>query len=248
MTKAFMVLMLSVFLISSSSLVFADYISSATVNYDSRYYPEFYYETGGAEGHSGAYIQISVGVVGYNELSKVNIKAKHIDTDFEVTLVEGPQECVGGFPAGWNVDQYWGIRLKPADWMAGTWEITMKYTAFDQNDEETVEVNVRRFGFPPEPTGVQIGNDRIVWNSIGVPQAFGDDHIEYRIMHHVEYPDGVYCVDEAINITDESAVIPLNRIRQIIPGHWISGDLIRVENRIYRDNRFDRGVRYFYLR
>jgi len=253
MTKVFMILMLSVSLIFSSSLLFADYISSASVNYDSRYYPEFYYGSGGAEGHSGAYIQIGVGVVNYDDLSKVNIKAKHIDTDFEVTLEESPQVCAGGYPVEWNVDQYWGIRLKPEDWMVGTWEITMKYTAFGQKEKEMVEVYVDRFSFPPEPTGIQLGPDRIIWNSIGIPglpNNYGE-YVEYRIMHHAEYSvDGndIFCVDEAITIRDDTAVIPLNRIRQAIPPEWSSGDLIRVENRVYRGSRFDRGVRYFYLR
>ncbi len=262
MKGVFIFLILSVSFIFSGALVSADeiedlyYISSASVNYDARYFPGFFYDEGGAEGHSGAYVQINVGVVHYGELSKVNIKAKHIDSDFEVTLREAHQECAGGYPSGWNVDQYWGIRLKPEDWMAGTWEITLKYRdVYGDKDYETVEVYVDRFSYPPQPTGLQFaapgGRKRIIWNSIGVPGVPGYDgeYIEYRIMHHVEYPDGIFCIDQAINIRDASAMIPLNRIRQTIPEEWESGDLIRVENRVYKGDgsRYDRGVRYFYL-
>jgi len=253
MKKAIMVFMLSVSLVFSSSLLFAEYITSASVQYDSRYYPEFAYGTGGSEGHSGAFISITVAVVGYYDLSNVKISAEHKNpdtnyTDFEVTLRESPLECLFRYPPDWNVEQYWGVRLKPEDWMVGKWEITMKFTDyFGNKGKESVEMEVNRFSFPQEPTGiefrVQNGVRRIIWNSIGIPGYGDDEHVEYRIIRNL---GGTFCAIESIKL-DDTDQISLNRIRAIIPDHWASGELIRVENRVYNNSRFDRGVRYFYL-
>ena len=260
MIRILIFLMVSVSLIFSSSLLFArpsgdfEYITEARVGYDSRYYPEFAYGTGGAEGHSGAYVVIIVGVVNYDDLATVKMVAEHktevngeMVSDFEVTLLEASKECVKVWPEDWNVEQYWSIRLKPEDWMMeGQWEITMKFTdSYGDEGKESVDVEVKRFSFPPEPTGIQFINGNLVWNSIGIPEAYGDTHVEYRVIHHMP---GTFCADKSIKINDPSALIGLNRIRAIIPPDWWqAGDLIRVENRVYSNGRSDRGVRYFYL-
>ncbi|MDY6793428.1 MAG: hypothetical protein SWH54_19345 [Thermodesulfobacteriota bacterium] len=87
-------------------------MTEVNVRYDSRYFPEFVYGRGGSEGHSGAYIQIVAGIDGYNDFSKIRVKAKHIASDFEVSLVEQPSACIGGWPFD-NVDQYFVIWLRP---------------------------------------------------------------------------------------------------------------------------------------
>lgn len=247
-------------LVLFSNVVYAQYLSEAYVRYDSRYYPEFAYDRGGAEGHSGAYISIVVGVDHYSDLQNINVKAKHLGKDFEVTLIEDDPECVGMWPYD-SVDQWFFVLLRPdSAWMKGVWEITLKYeTVGSVKGTETALVNVPRFNFPPEPTGIQIadyqGKKWLVWNSIGDPGAGPGRHIEYRIAHYSNTPGT--CLDKFYSIRLFGSNIYYetwsgNRIAVEIPFDWATGDLLRIENRVYDNNngtvyRYDRGTRYFYM-
>ncbi|MEJ2472248.1 MAG: hypothetical protein P8Y96_14230 [Desulfuromonadales bacterium] len=244
MKKLIVLFMVSVCIILFSTTSFAKvktshYMTDAFVMFDSSYYPEFVFERGGPEGHSGAYILLTAGIVDYDELIDVRIVAEHKDPDFEVTLIEGLPDCANNWPTE-EYDQSYGIRLKPADWMTGEWEFTLKAETTGGDDVfENIEVNVRAFGYPPEPTGIFFGVSRddppsekyLFWNSIGLPGLWPDNHIEYRIMHY----DQNFCIDDKVTVRGDSWNYRIigEKIRVTIPNWWASGDLVRVENRSY---------------
>jgi hypothetical protein len=245
-------------LLTFTGIASAEFMSAADVRYDARQYPDLFYERGGAQGHSGAYIQIMAGIVNYAELETININAKHLGTDFEVTLVELGPECVGSWPYPDEAEQWFTVSLKPEHtWMKGTWEITLKYTTATEKGTEVKNVTVPRFNFPPEPTGIQIseyqGQPWIVWNSIGAPGAGLNRHIEYRLLKSL--PPPAACSEETYTIRPGRTYYQMwsgNRIAVPLPSHWMPGDLIRIENRIYDYTegvyRYDRGVRFFFMR
>lgn len=237
-----------------SGLAQAEYLSLANVRYDAREYPDLYWQRGGAAGHSGAYIQLLAGIVNYSELSKINITAKHLDSDFEATLVELDPSCVGKWPYPQEAEQWFSTRLQPGLWMTGDWEITLKA---EPSVKEVRTVRVPRFNFPPVPSGIQIsdymGQTYLAWNSIGAPGVGPERHIEYRLVKST--PPPAACPEETYNIRPGRYPYQLwsgNRIAVPLPGHWMTGDLIRIENRIYDNHqnvyRFDRGVKYFFMR
>ena len=252
--KFFMVIVCFLLLVGTAN---AQHLSDVSVRYDSRYFPEFVYGRGGPEGHSGAYISIIAGIDRYNDIKKIKVKAKHIASDFEVSLVEDDPACVGVGP--FANDQSFGVWLRPQHWwMTGAWEITLKYKKNGTKEEETATVIVPRFNFPPEPTGIQIaewdGKTWLVWNRIGDPGTFPGQHVQYRIAHFTT--PAPYCIDEWYYINGGGANINYqlwsgNRIAVEPPAHWVSGDLVRIENRVYDDkddvHRHDRGVRFFFL-
>lgn len=258
MKKLVILFMVSVCVILFSATSFAkvmtsQYMTDASVMYDSRYYPEFVYDRGGAEGHSGAYIVLLASIVGYDELTDIRIVAEHKGTGFEVTLVEGSPQCAGQYPFGY--DQSYGIRLKPENWMTGEWEFTLKCeTTEGDTVHESLDVNVVQFGFPPEPTGIYFWvvnptTKYLYWNSIGAPGVGPDNHYEYRIMHF----DQNGCIDDFVSVRGNSPDYRIigEKIRVKIPYGWASGDLVRVENRFYSSPgdvpRSDRGTRYIFL-
>lgn len=259
MSKCLIASWLFVLLFLFSGAVYAEntYLSESYVRYDSRYYPEFVHHRGGAEGHSGAYISIVVGIDNYSDIQSVNIKAKHTASGFEVSLKEDSIDCVGLWPIG-PVDQWFSIALRPEHtWMVGDWEIEAKVKTLTDKVTEVAYVSVPRFNFPPEPTGIQIseyqGKTWLVWNRIGDPEVGISKHVEYRIAHHTSSPAA--CIDEFYLVRPGGNIYyelwSGNRIAVELPSHWVTGDLIRVENRIYDDNngetyRHDRGTRYFY--
>ena len=249
-------------LLGASGVASAEYLSFADVRYDAREYPDLFYHRGGAQGNSGAYIQVVAGVVKYADLTKINVSAEHLDTGFEVTLVEAVPECVGVWQYQDEAEQWFRVWLKPETrWMTGRWEITLKYETATEKGKETKLVTVPRFNFPPEPTGIQVSPDEgrfwIVWNSIGEPGTSSDGkHVEYRILKMT--PEG--CPERSIRITPNSNIEyhlwSGNRIAVPISEDWgwglAVGDLIRIENRVYDNHqgyyRYDRGSRYFYIR
>jgi hypothetical protein len=244
MRKLIILSLALVFIIFFSAISLAngnEFLTDASIYFDSRYYPEFVpYSpevrsgSGGAEGHSGAYIHLSASVENYSSLENVRIVAEHKDTDFEVTLREAPAECAGVWPF-LNDGQYYGVRLKPDNWMLGDWEFTLKAAGGVQ---ETIEATVLRFYYPSQPTGIEIverrGEPWLTWNSIGNPELQDADHVEYRIVHMLNQT----CVDESYavrpnNSTIDYSLTPGNKIRVRIPEWWQPGDLIRIENRVY---------------
>lgn len=235
-------------------------MTEVNVLYDARVYPDLFYERGGAQGHSGSYIQIYAGINNYADLESLEIEAEHDGSKFEVTLREDARECIGVWPFE-SVDQWFSVLLGPDHvGLKGDWKITLKYkTLNNEKGKEVKHVLVPRFNFPPEPSGLQIsrveGRNWIAWNSIGDPGVGPNRHIEYRL-NRVTSPPAA-CVSEVYTIRKDGNV-PYrlwsgNRVAVELPTHWMPGDLVKVENRVYDDNggtgyRFDRGVRYFYLR
>jgi hypothetical protein len=254
-------LLVVILLLVTTGIATAEYMTLADVRYDAREYPDLFYHRGGAQGHSGAYIQVLAGIVQYSDLTQISIKAKHLNTDFEVSLVELDQDCVGVWQYLDEAEQWFSIWLKPDyTWMTGDWEITLKYKAASGKGTETKIVTVPRFNFPPEPSGIQIseyeGQTWIAWNSIGEPGTYLDGkHLEYRLLKMTPTPAA--CPDRSKGIRPgryEYQMWSGNRIAVPLPEEWglVAGDLIRIENRVYDDYdgvyRFDRGMRYFFMR
>lgn len=234
----------------------AQHLLTAGICYDVRYYQQLYNARGGAEGQSGAYIQIHAGVVGYNELSDIRITATH-ETGFIVSVREDPPSCVGVSP--WDEDQSFSVRLAAEGWMTGEWEITLEYRGPRGQRTETMTLNVPRFNFPPVPTGIEVlyyqGTKYVVWNRIGDPGSGPGKHVEYVIMHFTS-PSPPRCINDWLVIkssTDNYELWSGNRIAvPISEKGWNSGELIRIENRVYDDNnggpyRWDRGCKYVIL-
>ena len=236
----------------------AQYLLSAGIRYDVRYYQQLHSARGGAEGQSGAYIQIDAGVVEYDEISDIRITATH-ETGFIVSVREDHPSCVGVSP--WDGDQYFSVRLAVGKWMTGEWEITMEYRDPKQKKRtETMTLSVPRFNFPPVPTGIEVlnsaGRKWVVWNRIGNPGSGPGKHVEYVIMHFTS-PSPPRCIDDWLAINPDGDDYQLwsgNRIAVPISGKpWNPGDLIRIENRFYDDNapsgpyRMDRGCTYVIL-
>lgn len=254
--KAFMVMVCFLLLLGTANAQ-NQYLIGGYVIYDNSDYPEFYWDRGGAEGHSGATIYIMAAIDNYNDIKNIDVKAKHVDSHFEVSLVEVYPSCFGTFPSG-NFDVQFGIRIRPEDWMTGEWKIMLKYKINDPQENEEMTVIVPRFNFPPVPTGLQITNlaeeTWLVWNRIGNPSSGPTGHVEYLIVHFTTPPP--YCHDQLHVINSDTLdyvqLLSGNRIAFKIPDSWGSGDLIRIENRIYDDNdggvyRWDRGIKYFFL-
>ena len=151
--KLFRFIVVLFLLLGASGVANAEYLSFADVKYDAREYPDLFYHRGGAQGSSGAYIQVAAGVIQYSDLTKIKIKAEHLNTGFEVSLIEAVQECRGVWQYQDEAEQWFTVWLKPERrWMTGDWKITLKYETTSGKGKETKFVTVPRFNFPPEPT------------------------------------------------------------------------------------------------
>jgi hypothetical protein len=223
--------------------------------YDARGYQEFIWGRGGAEGHSGAYIQLYLGVTGYNNIREISAKARHIASNFEITLVEENKSCIGLWPPSWGIDTGFGAYLRPLGWETGEWKFVLSYVEGWRKKTETARVVVPRFNFPPIPTGIEIalsqGKEYIVWNRIGDPGTIdAGKRVEYRVRH---FNGSLPCIDEDFVIRFDTSNYELwsgNRIAFPLPSNWNSGDHIRIENRVNDDNpevgyvyRSDRGCK-----
>ena len=247
--KVFITVVCLLFLVGPANA--ADYMLDSGVMYNKIDYPEFHLDLrGGADGHSGAYVTIYAGVTGYYEMSKINIKAKHIISDFEVTLLEDYPECVGvaDYPFG-PVDQYFWVSLQPADWMKGQWEITLKFNDINgESQTETTSVYIPGFYYPPLPTGLQIAEEEgitwLIWNRLANPGGSYQPVVKH-------YKSSPYCVDEFHRIIPGSdlqyRLWPGNRIAVEIPTNWQHGDLIKIENRLYDGGHLNRASKYIIL-
>jgi len=239
----------------------AQYLTGATVRYDARYYADFMFHRGGSEGHSGAYIQILAEIEGYSAITDINVKARHIASGFLVSLVGDDPSCIAVSPFGSDYIGF-SVHLRPQDWwMTGKWKIILRYKEGGDDKRETTTVTVPRFNFPPEPTGIQISDweekTYLVWNRIGDPGTGPAKHVEYRISHYTA--SSPPCADEWYVIREGTNNYQLwsgNRIAfdlGLTDTVWASGDLIRIDNRVYDDNlpdgpnRNDRAVRFFFM-
>lgn len=232
-------------------------ITPPYIFYDARDYQDLIYGRGGAEGHSGAYIQLTFSVSGWDAIQVMDAKAKHEDSGFEVTLRED-SSCRKKYPP--PADASFSVMLRAEDWwMTGEWKLILKYKENGVKKTEEATVVVPRFNFPPIPTGIEIGLDLsgkkyILWNRIGDPGTSGK-HVEYRVRH---FNPSLPCIDEDIVINANNPggyqLWSGNRIAVPLPTHWEPGDRVRIENRVYDDNspsgpyRWDRACKDFILR
>jgi hypothetical protein len=252
--KVFMMVVCLLFLVGTANA--SVHMMEALVIYNKIEYPEFHLDMrGGTDGHSGAYVTIMAGVTDYYEMSKINIKAEHTASDFEISLVEDHPECVGAadYPFG-PTEQYFWVSLQPLNWMKGEWKITLTYK--DSTDVKQTEirfVNVSNFYYPPVPTGLQIaeelGKTWLIWNRIADPSAYPNTHRYQPVIKH--YTSSPHCVDEFHRIIPDSGLEYRlwkgNRIAVAIPSNWQHGDLIKIENRIYGPGGFGRACKYIIL-
>jgi len=265
MKQILMINLVIVFVLSIAISANAQHLTGQLVSVDIRDFPEFIFGRGGSEGHSGAYIQLSFGISGWDAIQVTEAKAQHVASGFQVTLREDTT-CRKNYPPQWNMDAGYYISLKAEDWwMTGEWEIVLSYVEAHRKKTETVKVAVPRFNFPPIPTGIHIGEylgqKYLVWNRIGDPGIGPGKHVEYRIRH---FNRSLPCVDEDLVISGPPNTSPTyyelwsgNRIAVPLPSEWIPGDRIRIENRVYDDNysetgpgpyRWDRASKDFILR
>jgi hypothetical protein len=232
----------------------AQHLVWADLTVDIRAYQEFVWGQGGTEGHSGAYIQISLLVTKYSSMREIKAKAQHVDSGFEITLKEDDPSCIG--VGSWGFDQGFYAWIRPQGWTTGQWKFTLSYVEGWRRKTETATVVVPRFNFPTIPTGIEIaeynGIRYLVWNSIGDPGATGK-HVEYRVRH---FKPSLPCIDEELVIRTGAYPYELwsgNRIAVPLPDHWNSGDQVRIENRVFDDNppsgplRNDRALKHIIL-
>ena len=265
MKRILMINLVVVFVLSIAISANAQHLIGQAVFVDIRDFPEFIFGRGGSEGHSGAYIQLSFGVSGWDAIEVVEARARHVATGFEITLMEESKSCIGVWPPGWP-DQGFGAWLRPLDWMTGEWEFVFSYVEAHRKKTETAKVAVPRFNFPPIPTGIQIseylGQKYLVWNRIGDPGTIeAGKRVEYRVRH---FSSSSSCIDEDLVIRGPLTSPPSsydlwsgNRIAVPLPTHWEPGDRVRIENRVFDDNysdtgpgpyRWDRACKDFILR
>jgi hypothetical protein len=202
---------------------------------------------GGAEGRSGAYFQIYIGVVlgdylqSFDDVYKV--KAKHLQTGQCFYLMCDP--CTKWM--GKDI-QYWSLFVRPGNWMfEGTWGFRMFYNGTDQQQHS--QVVTKQMGpvtFPMKPSHIKIVKEDssfiLSWSAIGNPYTGPFDY-QVRI-----FDDGC-CVagvrgDWQGGAGTYDAV--LNKVIFPIGPEW-SRHLLRLENRIYAPNQTSRACQYLRL-
>jgi len=199
----------------------------------------------GAEGVSGAYFDVSVGVVeGYpllNHSDVRSIKVKHLETGFKFSLQ--PDICENYLGSGM---QAWSLFLRPEDWMfEGNWEFTMRYKGSDRNvHKQIVSVPAGPKVFPMKPSHIQIvKSDSLItvsWSAVGDPNV-GTIYdgtlynpIDYRIQAYQDAcPVTVFRGEWSTNVPNKVGTYDssLKKVTFAIPLKW-SGHRIRLENRI----------------
>jgi hypothetical protein len=198
----------------------------------------------GAEGVSGAYFDVSVGVkLGPNLLRHSNvrsIKVKHLETGLKFSLQ--PDICENYLGPG---QQAWYLYLRPEDWMfEGNWEFTMRYKGSDRNvHKQIVSVAAGPKVFPMKPSHIQIvksiSSITVSWSAVGDPywSGTGDPNtrpIDYRIQAYQDVCPvtvfyGIWSGSGTYNVGTYDPT--LNKVTFTIPLDW-SGHRIRLENRI----------------
>jgi len=156
MKRILIISLVTVFVLSIAISANAQHLVGPAIFVDTRDSSEFIFGRGGSEGHSGAYIQLNVAVIGWDAIKVIEAKAEHVSSKFVVTLKEDTT-CLKNYPPQWNMDMGYYINLKPEDWwMIGEWKLILKYkekaTGLKKTEEATVVVP--RFNFPPTPTGI----------------------------------------------------------------------------------------------
>jgi hypothetical protein len=127
MKRILMINLAIVFVLSIAISANAQHLIGQAVFVDIRDFPEFIFGRGGSEGHSGAYIQLSFGVSGWDAIQVMEAKAQHVASGFQVTLKEDTT-CRKNYPPQWNMDASYYINLKAEDWwMTGEWEFVFSY-------------------------------------------------------------------------------------------------------------------------
>jgi hypothetical protein len=200
----------------------------------------------GAEGVSGGYFDVSVGVItGYhlsNHSDVISVKVKHLETGFQFSLQ--PDVCEDYLGSGM---QAWSLFLRPEEWMfEGNWEFTMRYKGrYGYVRKQIVSVATGPKVFPAKPSHIQIvkstSSITVSWSALGNPYVGTPNNpIDYRIQ---AYDDNGVCPvivfrgkwsgsDPDINVGTYDPI--LNKVTFSIPLtslDW-SGHRIRLENRI----------------
>jgi hypothetical protein len=199
----------------------------------------------GAEGVSGAYFDVSVGVIINTDVNPyllshsdvISITAKHLETGFKFSLQ--PDICENYLGSGM---QGWSLFLRPEDWMfEGYWEFTMRYKGIrGYVHKQKVLVAAGPKVFPMKPSHIQIvksGNYIYVsWSAVGDPYpGTPNNPIDYRIQAYEDIcPKIVFRgkwsgSDQNINVGTYDP--SLKKVTFAIPLGW-SGHRIRLENRI----------------
>ena len=198
----------------------------------------------GAEGVSGAYFDVSVGVIIrtvanpflLNHSDVKSITAKHLPTDFEFSLQ--PDICEDYLGSGM---QAWGLFLRPEDWMfEGNWEFTMRYDGADGFVHKQIfsAVPAGPRVFPMKPSHIQIVKSTSIyvsWSALGDPYAGTPyNRFDYRIQAYqgacpVVVFRGKWSGSGTYNVGNYDP--SLNKVTFEIPLGW-SGHRIRLENRI----------------
>jgi hypothetical protein len=197
----------------------------------------------GAEGTSGAYFMVGIGVQlggylgDYDDVTSVKAKYKGMEPNPEFTLIR--EEACTNF-LGIDV-QIWSLWLRSVPWMfQGEWKFIMEYNGSDGNvHRQTVKKVMGHVTFPIKPSCIKFerGDDKFTlsWSGIGNPES---NPVDYRIRIYdagcVAFELignwGVGCAGPSCSVTgwyDDWN----NRVVFNIPLTW-DGHLIRLENRI----------------
>lgn len=236
------------FLVLTFALSGAVYAGPPNIDPDpvNLWYPDVFYDAqdtgtwssgfeGGSEGRSGAYLQLSTGVVLSDSLSSyehvISVKAEHIDTGLEFYLVRDAS-CTQWI--GTDV-QFWVLFVRPANWMLnGTWKFILTYNDSDGDKHRQIfEKLMGTTTYPIKPSHIQVtesdGSRTISWSAIGNPYV---GPFDYRVRIFQE-GCGVAQVlgkwSEGSGWYDDS----LNRVYFPVDDVYVGNSyLIRLENRI----------------
>lgn len=252
--KIFLVLALGIFLVvpAYSDGAIKDpapvNIQSVDAFYDYRDYGTWSRtHDGGSEGRSGAYFQISIGVVLGNILLNfedvIEVKAEHLGTGQMFYLMRDP--CTKWI----DTDiQYWYLLVRPENWMfGGRWKFKMLYDGSD--GKRHYQIAKKKMGpqpFPMKPSHIKIVKEDssfiLSWSAIGDPNT---GHFGYRVRI---YDDG--CVVGEVRGDWEGGVgsydAELNKVIFPVAPEW-SRHRVRLENRIYTPNQWGRACQYLQL-
>jgi hypothetical protein len=212
-------------------------LTGAAAMYDHRNSGTWTESALGPEGVSGAYLDVSVGVITGGKLLKHSnvrsIKVKHLETGFKFSLQ--PDICENYLGPG---QQAWYLYLRPEDWMfEGNWEFTMLYKGSDRNvHKQIVSVPAGPKVFPMKPSHIQIVKSSssidVSWSALGNPDT---GQFDYRIQAYEDIcPVIVFRGDWCVTCQNKAGTYDpiLNKVTFAIPLEW-SGHKIRLENRIY---------------
>jgi hypothetical protein len=200
----------------------------------------------GAEGTSGAYFMVGIGVEpggyldDYDDVIGIKAKYKGMEPNPEFTLI---REAACTDYLGIDV-QIWSLYLRPVPWMfQGEWEFIMEYNGSDGKvHSQTVTKVMGHVTFPVKPSCIKFerGGDgfTLSWSGIGNPYP-DFDPVDYRIRIYdagciaweLIGNWGVGCAGPSCSVAGWYDVWN-HRVVFNIPLAW-DGYLIQLENRLF---------------